>query len=162
MRQFLITLLVGVVCLLGGLGAGIWFGPQIKQTDQVRWMQTAVAKVTGGGAQDGNSPYEMYDYPTIKWKAKPLSDAEGAIAQLWTRYEGEKDGGKINYRLTVFKAPSKSQCEVQLLDDQGFKVMQFNASDFHQIPGAPDIMEARESTPSSESEYRRLRDYSIK
>lgn len=106
----------------------------------------------------------MYNYPTIKWKPKPLADVPGALVQLWTTYEkpDPQQPGKMNYRLTVFKAPNKQRCEIQLLDENSFKLMQFEASDFHQIPGTADIMEARESQPCTEEEYRRVKEYSIK
>jgi hypothetical protein len=116
----------------------------------------------------------MYDYPTIKWRAKPLADPPGAIGQLWTTYEpaeqepGQQPGksagpppGKMKYRLTVFKAPGKAQCVVELLDDKGFKLSQFDVSDFHQVPGTSDIMEARDSYPCTEEEYKRVGDYAI-
>ncbi len=168
MRQIFITFLSSIICLVVGLSVGVFFGPQLKMTPPVLWITSQASKVpfiNSLAKPDGNSPFEVYDYPTIKWRAKPLPDAHGAIVQLWTRYERadeQHSAGKMNYKLTVFKAPGKHQCEVQLLDDMGFKLVQFDASDFHQIPGAPDIMEARESNACTEDDYKKVRDYSIK
>lgn len=168
MVRFIITPLFGLFCLVVGLVLGVVFAPQLKTTAPARSIMSIAAKIPlgkGAGKPDENSPYEMYDYPTIKWRPKPLSDAPGAIAQLWTTFEWtdqQHQAGKMNYRLTVFKAPERSQCEVQLLDSQGFKISQFDASDFHLIPGASDIMEARDSKECKEDEYKRVSDYSIK
>ncbi len=158
MRQILAIFLVAIAFLLFGLGIGVAFGSQMKSAffAKVPWAV--------GMEKDKNAAFELYDYPTIKWRAKPL-DANGAIVQLWTRYEndGGKDAnGKMNYKLTVFKAPDKTNCEIQLLDDMGFKLAQFDASDFHQLPGAADITESRDSFQVSEDIYRKVRDYSIK
>lgn len=116
------------------------------------------------GQNSENSPIEIYDYPTIKWHAKPIAEPEGAIGQLWTTYEYTDDAhktGKMNYRLTLFKAGDKRQCVVQLLDDNGFKITEFTVSEFHKVPGAEDIIEARDSSTCTESEYKRVGDYSI-
>jgi hypothetical protein len=85
--------------------------------------------------------------------------------RLWTTYEaGSKNEpqGTMKYKLTLFKATRKDLREVQMLDAMGFKLMQFNASDFHDIPGAPDIVEARDSVACSEDQYKRASDYSVK
>lgn len=167
MRRLLITLLLGFFCTVAGLCVGIWFGPQLKLTQPGRLIVSLAYKVPWTKSivpPDDNSPIEMYDYPTIKWRPKPLADPPGAIAQLWTTYEWadqQHQSGKMNYRLTVFKAPDKRQCQVQLLDEMGFKITQFEVSEFHQIPGAADIMEARESHSCTEDEYKRVGDYSI-
>lgn len=115
-----------------------------------------------GGKKDENSPYEEYEYPKIKWRAKPLPGAEGAIAQLSTTYERAANGGQgaAKYRLTLFKAGGKGSHEVQLLDANGFKLLEFNAADFHEIPGS-DLMEARDSFACDEDQYRQARDYSV-
>jgi len=166
MRGTAISLLVGLVCGLIGLCAGVWFSPHLKATDAGRWMKSVESKLQGAAAgSNSDSAYETYEYPTIKWRPKPLSDAPGGIAQLWTTYEWQDDkhqAGTMNYRLTVFKGHDKGQIEVQLLDDKGFKITQFNASDFHQIPGSSDLMEARDSHPCTEEQYKRVGDYSIK
>lgn len=168
MRRNLISFFLCLIFLITGLFAGVFFGPQLRLSAPFSSISSIASKVPGLKAisqTDENSAFEMYDYPTIKWKPKPLNEKPGAIAQLWTRYEAAdaaNSPGKMNYRLTIFKAPDKSQVEVQLLDDMGFKLSQFNASDFHQIPGSSDIMEARESHQLSEGEYRKVRDYSIK
>lgn len=148
-----------------GVALGLVLAPQLKGRPMPQW----VAKIPVAGAltqPDKDSPFEMYDYPTIKWRPKPVADHPGAIVQLWTTFDHGDDpastDGRIKYRLTMFKAPEKTSCEVQLLDKMGFKVMQFDASDFHQIPGAADIMEARDSQNCKESYYKKVEDYSIK
>jgi hypothetical protein len=167
MRSFLISLLVGMVCLLVGLCVGIWFGPELKWTQPGQFISSMMTRApwgSAGGQADNESPVEMYDYPTIKWRAKPLGDTPSAIGQLWTTYDWSDEqhqSGIMKYRLTLFKAADKSQCEVQLLDKNGFKITQFNAGDFHKIPGAADITEARDSHQCTEDEYKRVRDYSI-
>lgn len=106
--------------------------------------------------------FESYEYPKIKWKAKPLPSGPNAIAQLHTTYEVGAPGqqGVMKYRLTVFKGDNKGAYEVQLLDSNGFKLMQFNASDFHKVPNS-ELMESRESIACDENEYRQARDYSV-
>lgn len=159
MQRILFTFVLSIAFLLIGLGVGVAYGSQMKAAffAKVPWAVGMVDK-------DKNAAFEQYDYPTIKWRAKPLDD-KGAIAQLWTRYEndgGKDPNGKMNYKLTFFKAPDKSSCEIQLLDDMGFKLAQFDVSDFHQLPGAADITEARDSFQVSEDIYKKVRDYSIK
>lgn len=162
------TLLFGLICLVAGVAGGVWLAPQLGSTEPSHLIMTLASTVPGAkfiSQADDNSPFEVYNYPIIKWRAKPIADAQGAIAQLWTTYEAadaQNQSGKLNYRLTVFKAPDKHQFEVQLLDETGFKRMQFDATDFHQIPGTADIMEARDSQPCTEAEYKKVRDYSIK
>lgn len=166
MRQFLTTVFCSLIFLVIGLAVGIGFAPQLKGVEPIKTIADMVNQAAGArSVNDENSPYELYDYPTIKWRPKAIAEVPGAIVQLWTRYEptdAASPSGKVNYKLTVFKAPDKGACEVQLLDDMGFKLIQFNAGDFHNIPGAPNIMEARESFPCTEAEYKKVRDYSIK
>lgn len=166
MRQILTTIFCSILCLFIGLAAGIGFAPQLKATQPVRVVSDILTRANGAkAASDENSPYEMYDYPTIKWKPKALADAPGALAQLWTKFEANPQNpetGKVNYRLTLYKVPDKGSCEVQVLDETGFKLLQFNATDFFKTPGAPNITEARESFPCTEEEYRKMQDYSIK
>jgi hypothetical protein len=161
--SFFITLLIAVFCAAGGLLAGVILGPKIKSTPLAMKVMSMAAKLPGANVKPGEN-IESYDYPTIKWCPKRLSDGPEAIGQLWTRYE-QADGqnsktGKVNYKLTLYKAPNKAQCEVQLLDDMGFKLGQFDTQDFHSI--SADIMESRDSYECSEEVYKRIRDYSIK
>lgn len=163
MRRVFSLIAFGIFWLFIGVVVGICFGPKMKTV-----LSEKVPMIRSLESKDKNSPIESEDYPTIKFRAKPLDD-KGAIVQLSTRFEGDKGdpaaqsaSGKVNYKLTIFKAPDKSQCEVQLLDVDGFKLLQFDASDFHQLPGTADIMESRDSYACSEDLYRRVRDYSIK
>lgn len=170
MKRVLVSLAFGLICLLIGLAVGICLAPQLKLNGAPVWLVSVASKIPGTkvvGAADKDGTIETYDYPTIKWRAKPLAGKEGAIVQLWTTYENSvapagQVSGNLKYRLTVFKAPEKQQCEVQLLDKDGFKLMQFDATDFHQMPGSADIMEARDSNQCTEDLYRRVQDYSIK
>lgn len=168
MRGLLSTFIFGLICGLAGVIAGVSFGPQIRISEPARRITALAAHIPGlksAAVVDNDSAYEMYDYPTIKWRAKPLADVPGAIAQLWTTYEWidpQHQSGKMNYRLIVYKAPDKRQLEVQLLDSNGFKITQFEAADFHPIPGTQDIMEARDSHSCTEEQYKRAGDYSIK
>ncbi len=164
MRQFFTTFLVGLFCLVAGLGIGIGFGPQILQTEPAQWITTNVPGVTSVFKPDANSPFETYAYPTIKWRPKLIGGAPGAIAQLSTTFDSGADknqAGTMKYRLTLFKAPGKQQCDVQLLDDMGFKLMQFNVATFRPVPGAPDIIEARDSLSCPENDYKKAHDYSV-
>ncbi len=167
MRRIFTTTMFGIICALFGLAAGVWFAPQLKLSPPFQMIASFAYKVPWSKSisqADSNSPFEMYDYPTIKWRPRPFADPDGAIAQLWTRYEWNDNthsSGKMNYRLTVFKAPGKTQCTVQLLDDKGFKITQFDATDFHQVPGAPDIMEARDSFAVTEDQYKKVGDYAV-
>ncbi len=166
MRRSLFTFFFGLICLGIGLAAGVFLAPQLNSSVPVKEMKSLFSKVPGLKTElDKDSPYEEYNYPIIKWRPKPLNDAPGALAQLWTTYEwddSEHKNGKMNYRLTLYKVTGKNLCEVQLLDDTGFKITEFNASDFYPIPGSTDLIEARESHPLSEEKYKRVQDYSIK
>jgi hypothetical protein len=161
-----LTLLFGLVCLVVGLLVGIFFSAQLKLTEPVQRIESMVGKVPLTKSlvtqADKDSPFEDYQYPRIKWRAKPLPDAPEGIGQLSTTWDGNGTNGSMKYRLTVFKGSGKDRYEVQILDGSGFKIKQFNASDFHAVPGAPDIMESRESVPCTEDDYRKARDYSIK
>ncbi len=164
MRRFVMTLLLAVFCLVVGLGLGICFGPQLQQSEPAQWIATNAPWATSMIQPDRNGPFESYAYPTIKWRPKLVAGAPGAIAQLSTTYDSgarTNQPGIMKYRLTLFKAPGMRQCEVQLLDDMGFKLTQFNVSTFREVSGAPDIMEARDSLPCSEDDYKKAREYSI-
>ncbi|MDR3613299.1 MAG: hypothetical protein P4L53_07020 [Candidatus Obscuribacterales bacterium] len=165
MRSILTTTIIGLLCLVVGLFAGTFQGSQIKATAPGQWVTAAASKLQAGGQSGDDNQIESDEYPTLKWKAKPLLDAAGSIVRLWTTFEAgpNKDTpGTLKYKLTLFKAVRKDTREVQLLDFQGFKLMQFNATDFHDIPGAPDIVEARDAVPCSEADYKKIRDYSVK
>jgi hypothetical protein len=69
----------------------------------------------------------------------------------------------MRYKLTVFKAPEPPrQLQVQLLDKNGFKLLQFDASDFQKLPGTTSLLESRQDFPCSEIDYRQATDYSVK
>lgn len=167
MLRVLSTLLFGALCFIVGLGLGVWQSPRLKTTEPARMITSAVAKVPwlkATSKTDDDSPFEEYNYPTIKWRPKQLDDAPGAIVRLWTTFEpgNNPDTGTMKYKLTLFKASNRNVREVQLLDGMGFKLFQFNASDFHDIPGASDIVEARDSYACSEDQYKKAQDYSVK
>ena len=158
-----LTLLFGLICLIVGVCVGMEYSSQLKATEAGRRVTDAAGKLPWAKSiaqSELDSSFEKYDYPTIKWRAKPLTDAPGAIAQLSTTYD--QPSKSMKYRLTLFKAPNKNQAEIQLLDGQGFKLMQLQASDFHAVPGAPDVNEARDSFPCGEEQYKQASDYSIK
>jgi len=163
MRTSFIAVLTGLVCLFIGLAVGAWQSDQLKLTRVGQWISSTGAKVITLGKTD-DTQFESYAYPTIKWRPKALSDGPDAVARLWATYEPSKTDqpGVMKYKLTLFKATNKNSREVQLLDSMGFKLMQFNANDFHDIPGAPDIVEARDSVSLPEDQYKKVRDYSIK
>lgn len=168
MRTVIVSIIVGAVSLGLGLTIGAWQSSQLKSSEAGRWVSDAAQKIPipKGSNQDGDdSNFESNEYPTLKWKAKPLSDAPGAIVRLWTTFEnGPKNDpqGSMKYKLTLFKATKKDGREVQILDGMGFKLFQFGAIDFHEIPGAPDIVESRDAVPCTEEVYRKARDYSVK
>ena len=168
MVRFFTQILIGVILLLTGVALGIWFGPQLTSSPSAMSITSMASQIPILGSiakPDANSPFELYEYPTIKFRPKPLNDAEGALAQLSTRFEkgdGPNSLGKMNYKLTIFKAPGRQQCEIQLLDDMGFKLSQFSASDFQPIPGSTEVMESRDAFSLTEAEYKKVRDYSVK
>lgn len=164
MRQLLTTLFVGLLCLVTGLGLGIWLAPQLKLAEPTKWVAANAPWAASLVQPDANSPYEMYAYPNIKWRPKLLAGAPESIAQLSTTFEASKnpaEPGTMKYRLTIFKAPNTQQCGVQLLDGMGFKIWEFNVNQFHKIPGAPDVMEARDNIPFAEDAYKKACDYSV-
>jgi hypothetical protein len=161
--RLILTLLFGLLCLAAGLCVGVLFAPQLKTTAPAQQVMSVASKIPWAKSisqTDNDSPFELYNYPVIKFKAKPLAEAPGGIIQLWTTYD--RDAKSVQYRLTVFKGGNQQQYEVQLLDGLGFKLGQFNAGDFHAVPGASDIVESRESYPVSEEKYRQIHDYSVK
>lgn len=146
--------------------AGVCLGPKLKASQPVRMILALVnnAPLTKSITKANDSPIELYDYPTIKWRPKPFADPQGAIAQLWTSYDWadeQHQSGKMNYKLSVFQASDKHECFVQLLDDNGFKLAQIDVSDFRPVPGVPGLMEAKDSLPCTEAEYKRIGDYSV-
>lgn len=164
MRSTIITIATGVVCLGVGLFFGAWQSSKLKTTEVGKAITTASSSLPWS-KDDGESPFESNEYPTLKWRARVLTDAPGAIVRLWTMYEpGLKNDpqGTMKYKLTLFKATNKDAREVQLLDSMGFKLLQFNASDFHNIPEAPDIVEARDGIPCTEEQYKKARAFSVK
>jgi hypothetical protein len=168
MRSIFTTIITGAICLIIGLCIGTWQGRQLKETKAGQLITSATAKLPwtkATGEDGGENQIESNEYPTLKWRAKQLSDAPDAIVRLWTTFEpNDKDPatGTLKYKLTLFKATKRDSREVQLLDAVGFKLMQFNAGDFQDIPGAPDIVEARDSVPCSEEMYKKACDFSIK
>jgi hypothetical protein len=166
MKGSFTTMLVGLICLVAGLCVGAEWAPQLKVTTAGQWIAAQASAIpwpTGTAPNSDDNQFESYEYPTIKWKPKPLSDAPGAIVRLWTTYDTkDPSSGTIKYKLTLFKGNKDVGREVQLIDAMGFKLIQFNASDFHGIPGAADIVEARDSVPCTEEQYRNARDYSVK
>lgn len=166
MIRTLVTLALCLVCSIVGLCVGIAFAPQLRTTGVGLFFQALVHRVPSlkAGTGEQESAIEMYDFPTIKWRAKPLAAPVGAIGQLWTNFEctdEQHQTGTLNYRLTLFKATDNRQCKIQLLDENGFKLMQFDVSDFHQVPGAADVTESRDSTTCDEDKYKRAADYVI-
>jgi hypothetical protein len=164
MRTVFDTILTGLICLFIGLVVGAWQSEQLKSTQAGQWITSTVSEVLGSKGRNEDSQFESYNYPTIKWRPKALSDGPDAVARLWTKYDGPKNGqpGVMKYKLTLFKATNRNLREVQLLDSMGFKLTQFNATDFHDLPGAPDIAEACDDVSCPEDQYKQARDYSVK
>jgi len=154
----------GLLCLFTGLVLGAWQSDQLKATDVGQWISSTSAKVLGAKLRAEDNQFETYNYPTIKWRPKALADGPDSVVRLWTKYEAGPKGqpGVLKYKLTLFKATNRNSREVQLLDSMGFKLTQINASDFHDIPGAPDIAEACDNVSCPEDQYRQARDYSVK
>ncbi len=164
-----LTILVGLVCFGLGLVAGTAFAPQLKNTAPGRWVESQAAELPIArklSQSDKDGPFESDEYPTLKWRPKPLADSPDSIVRLWTKYEsaGAADGkgGVLKYKLTLYKPVNRNSREVQLLDRDGFKIMQFNVDDFHEIAGSADLVEARDSFSCPESDYKKARDYSVR
>jgi hypothetical protein len=158
-------ILVGSICLFIGLCIGAEYAPELKTTAVGQYVESKIS-ATGllkvGDQKKDDTQFESYDYPTIKWKPKPLADSPNAIGRLWTTYDSKSATPVMKYKLTLFKATNTNAREVQLVDAMGFKLVQFSASDFIEIPGAPDIVEARDSVSCTEDQYKKARDYSVK
>jgi hypothetical protein len=164
MRNKIENVLTGLICLCVGLVLGAWQSDQLKSTRAGQWISSTGTKVLSLKSKTDDNQFESYAYPTMKWRPKALADSPDSVMRLWTTYVAPKDGqpGVMKYKLTLFKATNKNAREVQLLDSMGFKLMQFEATDFHDMPGAPDIVEARDSVPCPEEQYKQVRDCSIK
>jgi hypothetical protein len=154
----------GLLCLFIGLVVGAWQSDQLKATDVGQWISSTSSNVLGAKVRTDDNQFETYNYPTIKWRPKALADGPDAVVRLWTKYDAGPEGqpGVLKYKLTLFKATNRNSREVQLLDAMGFKLTQINASDFHDIPGAPDIAEACDNVSCPEDQYKQARDYSVK
>ncbi len=125
---------------------------------------TAKAAAKGSSAaafKTADNNFESYEYPMIKFQAKTL-DGKGGIAQLWTTYDrpSPREEGVVKYRLTLFKAPGERTRRIQMLDQGGFKIFEFKASDFQDVPGT-QLTESRDSFACPEDAYRQVRDYAI-
>src|SRR5437868_5962681 len=109
MRQFVMCVLCSLVCLAIGLGVGLWAGLNSSQIAPVQKLLGAVKQVPWAKAavdQADASPFEVYNYPTIKWRPKAVADPPGAIAKLSTKYEPSvesSDKGIVRYQLILFK-----------------------------------------------------------
>jgi hypothetical protein len=150
-------------------GGGIaWLNVGAPAPNAVLAQNVALASNSGNNAApkvvvDSNSAFEKYEYPLIKWKAKPLGDSAEAVAQLQTTFEpagADSQKGEVKYRLTLFKTANHGARAVQLLDANGFKLLQFNASDFHAVPNS-ELMEARDSFDCEQAQYLQARDYTV-
>ncbi|MGH9551318.1 MAG: hypothetical protein ACRD3W_18180, partial [Terriglobales bacterium] len=105
-----------------------------------------------------------YEYPFIKWAGRPVYGNIKADAWLDTTYEG----GYLKYVLTVqfekgilkagegSRVAQKRGLVVELLDQDGFKIAQFN------VPGyqlsdtrSESVLEARNSVLFPEAVYKR-------
>lgn len=130
-------------------------------TASVGTTKPAVNKVAAA-TDASQGQFEKYAYPVIKWKVKPLSGTGNPVAQLHTTFEpgapGEK--GTVKYKLTLFHAPGNGSRKVQLMDANGFKLVEFDAGNFMEIPNS-ELIESNESFPCDENEYRQARDYSV-
>lgn len=145
----------------------------------INWLQTdpspapaslgvpASAGVPASGARTSNSAsgkgeWEDYNYPTIKWKARPIPHLDGGVAQLQTTFEPGLDNkpGMVKYTLTVLKDPNKRGRQIMLLDKDGFKICKFAASDWQDV-AASEFIQARDEFPMTEEDYRRVRDYNV-
>jgi hypothetical protein len=124
---------------------------------------SAASGATPLGGTPTNGAWEDYKYPTIKWKAKPLAKIQGGAAQLLTKYEATPEGkpGVVRYLLTVMKDSSKRPRVVQLLDENGLKIQDFTVTDWLDVAGSDDFVQARDSFAMSEEDYRRVRDYTV-
>ena len=164
MRRLFDTIFVGSICLFIGLVVGAWQPEQLRATQVGQWISSTASKVIAAKVGSDESQFETYNYPTIKWRPKALADGPDAVVRLWTKYQAGPTGqpGVLKYKLTLFKATNRNSREVQLLDPMGFKLTQFTASDFHDIPGAPDIAEACDDVSCQEDQYKQARDYSVK
>jgi hypothetical protein len=140
-------------------GGGIdWLKTDPAQAPTV--MPATGAPTTSATATTGE--WEQYNYPTVKWKAKPIPHVDGGVAQLQTTFEPGADDkpGTVKYTLTVLKDPSKRGRRILLLDKDGFKVCEFAASDWQDV-AASDFIQARDNFPMMEEDYRRVRDYTV-
>lgn len=140
-----------------------WQGSRSGETVVNRANQQKTADKQGASkVSETQSAIELYAYPEIKFKLKPVSSLPGAAVQLETTsaklpYAGET----IRFKLTIVNASRMpSQIAVQLLDHSGFKLIQhiFYAQDFRVIPGT-QLIEARGDRYDNSNTYKDVRDF---
>lgn len=163
---------------INSAGGILWQDPNKAPEDKVETAPRSTSKKPAVPTLS-NSQFEEYNYPIIKWKPKPISGVSGAIVQLSTTFEMND----LKYKLTLFRAGTNSQTKagphgisetttslevpnqinVQLLDQNGFKLSEFtiNQRQWDQIPGTT-VLESRDKINCNEWDYRRARDYSVK
>jgi hypothetical protein len=134
----------------------------IKQDSSNSTVPTSVGK-----AQEKDSFFESYEYPIIEWKAQPIGGLPGAFAKLRTTYDDNNPGrygkGSVKYRLTLVKVPSaiaNPVVGVEIFDKGGFKLANFSALRFHQIPGTT-LLEATGDQECREEDYRQAWSYAV-
>jgi hypothetical protein len=113
------------------------------------------------------SQWEMYKYPMIRWRPHPITTVPGGVAQLTTTFDstaGSYSEAAVKYKLTLFNVPEiPYDVQVQLLDGNGFKVLEFQVyqSAFHPVPGT-SLIEVSDECTCTEKAYKQARDYTVK
>ncbi len=145
-----------------------------SSSTEVEHQSTRQQSDTESGAIRGNPQlqapsnyaFETVNYPTIKWKPKPIGGIDGAIAQLATTIGigqdsyGFQSNMKLKLTLLNVRGPLHQTRIITLLDRDGFKILTIQALNFREVPGT-ELREAHVFFSLPEMEYRKVADYTV-
>jgi len=157
---------------LGRTGDSIPKRFSVTPDGAIHWEEADSAHTAGSSQKTSVEAAEQYDYPLVKWKGKRLQGSAKAIGWLTTTFDRgylkyqltlEVEGGLIKSGEGVIKAAIKSGLTVQLLDTNGFRLVDFV------IPGylihetsKESVAEARGEIPIPEPLYQQARNITIR
>lgn len=138
-----------------------------RQSSQDGQQESEGASLSPSQKQD-NNPFEKYDFPTIKWKARAVKGKPNAVAQLLTTVGPRPGSGypeeMIKARLTLLKVRPTLLLglyqTVTLFDSNGFKIATLAFNEFKKTPGT-ELYQGESMVPRMNVNYENAVDYTV-